>query len=609
MIHVANYSGHRFAGWRRLTVDREPPHDAGDVAYETNSGERTARYVVGRRSGLADRVVDVWLELEPGEVASLDLSRSMPRLFPVGGVPKNPEEFFGQPKIAGTPMRVVSVEPHAAGYDVHLLGSVGGMLHIHVWLHWWPDWPAIAQGEIVVCASNSGVPDMAATVPPRFSFDFGAADVLVPGATGPNLLPSGEYIGDGQARSFPVTLVWREHLADSSEWASAGAAASLAICANGISELWPGGNPARLSGSALEWSRRHWSRAVADLHTWNAQLGIVPNGTQTGAEEDQVFVGAECMNGVPSLGAETIRYLVALGGSRRPCHHLEADGSLLSLTDHPDLAMWHGRAHWHRGVSPDQLGKPREITLLDTHGWLGPWREHWLCNTLAIASRLTGSPALQWQLEAQARVFLFQETVDPRFSTSGPDAVRSMGWAGLVALHLWRCLDDRDLAEQVRERWRQRVTQVYIPAYAGKDVWTWTDDARLSAETGRPINVLAYQQMQGAGLLDYACRHIGPDEGRELALRGCKAMLDRCYSKAGGRWQFWELISFDPQTGIEGPLVEGAGAHRTGWFDHTWALPGIACVLAHEPGNERAREVWAQNVLNGGKWVPPGAVQ
>jgi hypothetical protein len=79
------------------------------------------------------------------------------------------------------------------------------------------------------------------------------------------------------------------------------------------------------------------------------------------------------------------RYYAALGQLRRPCHHLE------------DQA---GR---------DQLGKPRQPTLSETHGWLGPDREHWLQNTVAIALRITGGPALEWEMAAQARLFWWHE--------------------------------------------------------------------------------------------------------------------------------------------------------------------------------------------------------
>jgi len=602
VVHVANYSTHPFDGWKRCTVDVMPPHEAGQAA--------DVRYVLGRQVGLDVRIIDLRLRLEPGEVRSVDLGQAAPWNFVRGPVPVDPEAFWGIPTIAGTRLLPVTAKPDGAGYLAHLRARTGAMLNTDVWLWWYPDQPAIAHGEVVVTASNPATPDMGAVIPQEFALRFGAADVLIPGASGvgPALLSQGEQIGDGQARSFPLVLVWREHLRAQQDWHTAGAAVSLGVAANGIANLWPTGNPTGAT-NPLNWTRQHWAGAVERLHNWQGgPLGVMANGTSTGAEEDQVFVGAECQQGTASLGAETVRYLVALGQSRRPCHHLELDGKHLDLNGHPDLAMWNGRAHWHTGVSPDQLGKPRGLTMHDTHGWIGPWREHWLMNTLAIAARLTGSPALQWQLQHQARIFLYQETVDPRFSTSGADAVRSVGWAGLVAMHLVHGLEDRSLARLIRERWHQRVLLIYVPGFEGQDIWSWTNDNRLAVATGHPTNTMPYQQMQGCGLLDYACAQIGPPQGRTLALVGCKGVLDSCYTQdSSGQWVFWEVAAYDPQTGVVGPLVEGAGAHRTGWFAGTWAVPGIAAVLSHEPGNERAMEIWQQQASGGGKWVPPGA--
>ena len=423
------------------------------------------------------------------------------------------------------------------------------------------------------------------------------------------LLPAGTVIGDGQARSLPLVLIWRQHLNAATEWASAGAAASLSICANGIAKLWPDGNPQPIA-DPLGWTRSNWAGAIARLHNWDdGPLGVKKRSGDTGKQEDQVFVGGECI-GPASLGAETVRYLVALGQSKRPCHHLEASGLLLDLAKHPKLVIWSGRAHWHTGVSPDQLGKPRALTEIESHGWSGPDREHWLQNTVAIAYRLTGSPALQWQLEAQARLFLLQETVDPKLSTSDFSAERAIGWAGIVAVHLWRSLEDRTLAEQVAQRWRDRVAKVYIPKLGGKaqDVWYPRNDARLIADTGwSPLNFMPYQQALGAYGLDYACRWLGPAEGRTLALRGAKAALRAWERLPDGRWKPWSYWGYSSD--LTAPFIEGRGAHD-GANVWVWFTPAVCMVRDREPQNEQARMIWQQVVRETDpKWVPVESVR
>lgn len=423
------------------------------------------------------------------------------------------------------------------------------------------------------------------------------------------LLPAGTVIGDGQARSLPLVFIWRQHLTSEREWSSAGAAASLSICANGIAKLWPDGNPQPIA-DPLGWARSNWAGAIARLHNWDdGPLGVKKRSGDTGKQEDQVFVGGECI-GPASLGAETVRYLVALGQSKRPCHHLEASGSLLDLAKHPKLVIWSGRAHWHTGVSPDQLGKPRALTEIESHGWSGPDREHWLQNTVAIAYRLTGSPALQWQLEAQARLFMLQETVDQKLSTSDFSAERAIGWAGIVAVHLWRSLEDRTLAEQVAQRWRDRVAKVYLPKLNSKpqDVWKPQPDARLIADTGwRPMNWMPYQQAIGAYGLDYACRWLGPAEGRALALRGAKAALRAWERLPDGRWKPWSYWGYSSD--LTAPFIEGRGAHD-GANVWVWFTPAVWMVRDREPQNEQARMIWQQVARETDpKWVPVESVR
>lgn len=50
-------------------------------------------------------------------------------------------------------------------------------------------------------------------------------------------------------------------------------------------------------------------------------------------------------------------------------------------------------------------------------------------------------------------------------------------------------------------------------------------------------------------------------------------------------------------------MVEGRGAHRTGWFASAWFPCAIAVVLRHEPQNEQALAIWRQ--FDDPKWMLP----
>ncbi|MCR9245640.1 MAG: hypothetical protein NXI31_11460 [bacterium] len=605
VIHLGNYTDKPFHGWKRTTVDVKPPFPAGQIA----GLEAPIRYVAGSAFGLGTLRIDVHVHLAPGQIITIDLADSARWQFERAPAPTNPEEFFGVPRIAGERLEFVSVKADGAAYVAHLAtrNRVARMLHTDVFLRWYPDQPGWAHGEVLVTASNPAVPDVTAEVPSDFELTFGQAECLVPGLTyGQSLLQKGTVFGDGQSRQFPIVLVWPQHLEEEVEWHSAGAAASLGISAIGIQTLWPDGNPVPTPNlDPLQWTRQHFGYELARLHDWKeSRISVTARSMNTGAQADQIYVGAECMQGTASLGAETVRYMAALGQARRPCYHLEADGSPLSL-DHEDLVLWVSRPHWHHGQSPDQLGKSRGITEWDTNGWLGPDDEHWLSNTRAIAARLTGSRALQWQLRAQAVNWLYSDTLDPLKSTSRARASRAMGYAILFATWCHHVLEDREIAELVVNRARDRVEQVYVPGLSEARVWQITKDARLSAETGMPVNAMAYQNAMGAGLLERGCRLLGIESGVQLGLAQCKAVLDYAYSQDDGRWIEWDMVAVDPNTSATGPLLEGQGAHRTGWYGHTWFLPAVATVLHHDPENEKARALWSQHARNGGTWVTP----
>ena len=312
MIRLANYGSQPYVGWVRTKTDTAWP-DAWTI------GETLG--VMGAWEGDA-RVVDVRVTLRPGQVLELDPMAGYVEVPkpPLGTLPADVLGHFGIPTMAGDALSLESIGEDGAAYVFHLSRANDGLLMTHVWLWWYPDQPGWCHGEVLVCASDPDLPDMVAEVPAGFTLRLGTAHVLIPGAVpGSPLLPAGETLADGQVRAFPFTAIWPEHLRTTADYNSADIARQFQVAANGIKNLWPGGYPSLPAGaSRLGWTRQHWQGAIARLHGWEfGPLGPVASGGQTGAQEDQVFVGGEC-EGVQGLGAELVRYFVALGTMRRP---------------------------------------------------------------------------------------------------------------------------------------------------------------------------------------------------------------------------------------------------------------------------------------------------
>lgn len=601
-VRVANHGGAAFAGWQRTTVDTQPALAAGQMG--------DAFYVRGRKIGTDVWIVDLWLNLAPHQQRTLDLATAVPVASPSVTLPADTPQHFGGPLMVNdVPMQVAKICVDGAAVTVHAHARASAMLNVDVWLRWYPMQPGLAFGEAVVTASNGAIPDWRAVVGPSgIRVTWGDARLQVTGTAGLDapIVPGGTILADGQARAVPFVLFWPRHLTTTLSWLQVIAAAERSVCATGIDRLWPQGNPSYpQSFDAGAWTASLYPEALRRLHTWEpGVVGPNPNSGDTGAQWDQVFVGGEFA--LPGgTGAEQIVYLSALKMAARPCHHLEANGRQADPADHPQCVFWSGRPHWHPVVSPDQLGKTQAITVADTNGWMGPDREHWLYNTVAAAARLTGSPALQWELEQQARLFLFGETVTAGYSTSGPDAARSIGWAGILVVHLWRNLEDRALADRVAQRWQQRVLQVYVPTLWNRPLDVW--DVRIGdPRLGPGAWWMAWQQSIGSYGLDLACDVLNVPQGRQLALKGAKACLEHNWILQTGRYHGVGNITFPPPPAID----YDRHAWPPPWFETTWDLPALAVVLRHEPTNGKALAVWQQALsdlgLNRRSWVPAG---
>lgn len=577
VVRIANYGALRFDGWHRTTIDVLPQHLSGQVG--------SAQYVVGRRVGEATWVVDVRAGLAPGEQRAIDLSQATRKQWNLGAYPSNVASFFGGwPTIAGQALLLDTVQPDGAGWTAHLHARPQTMCNVDLWFTWYPDEPGCCTGEVALTASDPTVTDLYVWMNAPMTLNFGTALVLPLGGVPQDLLPQGLWLADGMARVLPLTFVWPHLMLSQRAWTDAIGIVNRAIGAVGIQQLLVDGNPVYPPGfSALLWMNTKRSEAVRRLHTLEAPVcGPNTMSAVSGHQEDETFVRGEAL--LPGgVGAEQIAYLSALKLAARPCHHLEANGGPLDFAAHvnPQLVFWDGRPHWSSVVSPDRLGKVGGFGPSATGQWWGPDVEHWLMNTLAAATRLTGSPACQWLLAHQARIYLLQLTSTPGMVTSNPFASRAVGWEGILVVHLWRELEDRALAAQVRQRWTDRVNTVILPAYGNRpgDIWDPRyDDPRFG--TGWWYS--PWQQAVGAYGLDLACAVLGPASGRPVALRAARVALRDGYAFANGVWYSRSAVALDGRV-TDDPTF------------HLFGLPlAPAVVLRHQPLHPIARSVWDQ---------------
>lgn len=582
-VHISNHAGNStFTGWVRRGIDWMPAEASGVV--------RGHRFAVGRDLGSGARVLDVHVTIEAGEQLVINFGAAATDEV----APQASKEFsVPQPTIAGVPFALRSARADGAGLDVHWRTRVGE-LWIDLWCVLYPG-QTWCTGELQISAHG---PSRAAVVPAGFVLRGGEFAAMVLGThDGAAILPAGTTIAAGQGYStLPVVFA----LPDADQQ-SALAAADLAIGAVGLQNVWPLGNPSWLAsrGSPQQWATENYTRARSSLLGWNAdRLGILANAQSTGGEGDQVFVGAECGRGAESAGAELVNLLVAYGYARRPGKWREATGDGLSIVGHPDLSMFEGFPGTRYG-GKDVLGLAEIPNRLDTHGW-AEWREHSFRNRLFVAYRLTGSLALQWQIDQFARQFLFECTIDKRFSTSTyTGALRGYGWEALTCWWLQHTLEDRKLAAAVRDRWLARWRLLGVPRYVGSDYWDVRRDDRL----GPGQQWLAYQQAAAVMFLDMAGEVCGAADARDAALRGAKAVLEHAFMHDGARWVGYGYVPMD-----EGrPRTLPDGAHFGAGIE-SWMVGAAVVCLRHDNANEQALAIVRQHTIENnvnGQWIAP----
>lgn len=595
MIQIHNQSTTQSSRWIRCTIrDRDVP--AGMRAWRVGD----TRFALGRPFGDGLYTLDVKATLQPGQRMTLDLSQAVaetpvPLLLPAEAE-RDPVGYFGVPVTMGTEMVYLSHVPDGAALLVKFRArnrTQPQLVHeLHVLYR--PDeqsWPALLR----ITSSDVGVVQQTVLALDSVAdFHMGTN-----GASG--FMANGDTLATGQSRVFPFWLgpsaaTWTPFMGMRPD------APSADIHALGLDRVGP---MARFGPTTYpqgrfdvaRWIQDQTPRMEAQVTGWplSNTLGIAANSTQSGDQEDQGG-GYHCEAFYQGgLAGIRTRWLCAISEwPKRLYHHCEPDGGPLVPERHPNLVMWQSLPHYSTGVSRDRLGILTLPTAGVAHGFFGPDDEHWLFNTLATALELTGCSMLQQELDWAARVWLMSETTDPRLSTSGPRAARARGYAGLFATHCWNLLEDRALAQRVRDRWLARMA-IYQAHEPSPDVlWdcrqSYTMDANgvrhpASAALGSidvngwPRYSMTYQVAVGVYGTWLACKTFGLQDGVDFAVRAATTCMRASYSPSENPARVWEefdTVGVDSQ----GRFATSAdGRHQTGYYRHKWLPLCLVPVL------------------------------
>lgn len=595
ILRLHNRSAMDVYGWFRCNVDVLPPHGSGGTPF--------GNYVLGNRSGLDTHSLDVKLGLAPGEQRAIDLTTAEDIGYtPLVGIDPDAKAAWGgiPVTVAGKPLAFLGAVPNGAAFDGHWRGRVGSMLVVDLFVSWYPDDPRRANGEVVITASNPAIPDIAAQIPPLMQLVFGDALVMVPGLpTDAPLMWSTDWLADGQRRFLPLVLCWPRHAPEGEAGYLAQMCREIAdqqVQVNGLARLHADGNPHLPPGfDAVAWTDQMLPQVIDRQHDWfNSPLDPAYVSGAAGAQGGQSFVGGPAMADPAAVGP---LYLAALDGSW-PMFHLEADGSPLDWKGHPGMRMFYGRVN--RRICPDTLGKERDPSLAESHGYAGPEDEHWFDWPAWAAARLKGTPATQMHLRAHATNFLFRYVVEA--PGNWLTANRGVGWMCFLAVELYRNLADRELAEAVKTRWLAVYDQLIVPWAAGDAWWGWLTDARL----GPGLRTAPWQASVFALGLDWAGAAFGRAGARDLAHHAARQIIERTYVQHEGRWTSRPIIAQDGS-----PVDYAAIGLRLGYYDFFGTPMSVACLLRHEPEHEPARSIWTQLVreattLGQASWLQPG---
>jgi hypothetical protein len=577
-LRIANYSAVPFTGSLLTTTDHWPEGETPTVLRWKNAAVEPVREL---SPGLWQIEVVVYREpVAPGAVA--------------------PFEFADAEKDADVPDAVYPTSPatpKVEGVALTLVGSHTGMIGGAFTSHHRRRFKMLVVDvyqEVSVDGFVRGVVT-AALEDTDFDWPYVEGDELVvtlegltmyePVTLAPFRMPLGR-MADGQMRSMPFVAI------DATILTGGDAPSILAVAqglvhAQALNELWPGMGWPEFRGDKLKWINKHTKPTLAALHGWGtAGVGVTPKSSQTGPQEDLVFVGGESKD-VP--GGHLPRYFAALGQSRRPCHFFEADGSPLS-PDRENLCIWYGRPFHQWG---DKLGRVRSLGEREAQGWSGPDEEHLFLNSLFVAYRQTGCQAIQAQIRNQAVQWLYYVVTDPKHPLSRPGAARAVGWKGWAAWIFWHSLEDRQLAQRIAERWVEYVDKVLVPKL--DPAKPWHTFAQPKWGTGKYW--FPYQQAIGAWGVYMASRLFGSNAGCFLAFGGAMLAVKHGYDADNG-------------TTYEG-CREDFGEHIKGASEyHDYGLPlALAVVRYSSFVLNLYQELWDHHLsVASGKWTDRGAL-
>lgn len=151
----------------------------------------------------------------------------------------------------------------------------------------------------------------------------------------------------------------------------------------------------------------------------------------------------------------------------RPIHYFEADGSIVRAAKHPQYVSWDETVHWHKGQSPDRLGRTHKRE--DMHGtdWFGRDREHYAANWLAEDALLHGSFGSRREIEHLVEHILAGLTVPSihgNKATNGMGAARGIGRMYTSMVQLWMATGD----DRILERVEKRILECVLPQSAAR---------------------------------------------------------------------------------------------------------------------------------------------
>lgn len=513
MIKIINHSSNsRFQGWVRTTAQTDSL-DEGTVLRD----QRGSLVVIGKRAGADTRHV----------FANVDIAPSSSDEIHFGLLGKMDYSFKSSPP----PKRLISYRGVSLDVKSQVLDGACWVTHyqkrfetlmVDVWEYWF-EGDHVSEIEVLFNASDSSQ-DFVSTSVESFMISAGANN----GVNYHCGFPTASVLGDGQCRAFSGVIIWDASSHDQKQIFKAIALIGQSIQAVGVETIYPFGNPApKLFGPG---DMRAILSSLASAKG-ESSFGVRMDSGSTGAQNDQFFQGGRTI-GSPLVGA--FDYHVVLNQARQPCHHREPDGSWVEQVNHPHLVFWDSRPHLVSGVSPDRLGKTRNIAVTDTNGWRGPDEEHLLLNRFYAVVRTRMSYMVQALYASHANNWLLQKTIDPRLSTTRPGASRAAGYECWNAYLFFYGLADRRLADRILNRARERLDRVLLPATTAPIYDVRTDDVRLGSGSW----VMYWQHAlwaYGAFRLGQLLFHQGAlTRAREVA----EAVIQNAfYKQPRGRWK------------------------------------------------------------------------